>query len=136
MANLTKSSVRNRGTRILAVALAVGGVVAAAAAVESRSGSTAHAGQGPALQHLALHKACTRQGGRFELSWAYNDRGVQWGPVLSCSTGAGAITCRDNLCRTGRLMKVDAISESGSETVEFPAEPMAFSAALAAISAK
>lgn len=102
----------------------------------------AHAESNRALQHAALRKACTEQGGRFEQSWAYNDQGVQWGKILSCSTGAGYVTCQDNFCRGGRWVWPDggAAAEIGPDdndgAVRFPAEPGAFSAALAAFSGK
>jgi hypothetical protein len=81
-------------------------------------------------------------GGRFELSWIYNDQGVQWGEVLSCSTNAGYITCQDDICRAGRwapadgVMAADGRSADDDDAGQFPAEPTAFAAALAAFSGK
>lgn len=101
----------------------------------------AHAGSNTTAQY-ALRKACTEQGGRFERSWVYNDQGVQWGRVLSCSTGAGYITCQDNVCRGGRWDRPDGVTaadigpDDSNGAVRFPAEPVAFSAALAALSGK
>lgn len=95
-----------------------------------------------ALQHAALHKACAEQGGRFERSWTYNDQGTQWGEVLSCSTSAGYITCQANVCQGSRWALPDGVTAAGggpdsdSGTVQFPADPAAFSAALAALSGK
>lgn len=80
-----------------------------------------HAGNEAAPGVAALQKACTEGGGRFELSWAYDDQGVQWGRIMSCSTELGHITCQDNICR-------------GDGAMRFPAEPLAFSAALAELS--
>lgn len=103
--------------------------------------SAVHAESNTALRHAELRKACTEQGGRFELSWIYNDQGVQWGKVLSCSTGTGYITCQGNVCRGGRWVLSDGVTAveagpDGDSVVRFPAEPAAFSAALAALSQK
>lgn len=93
-----------------------------------------------ALQHAALRAACAEQSGRFEKSWAYNDQGVRWGEILTCSTSFGQVTCQDNLCRSARwvvrssaMATVDG-SGSGDSGQRFVAEPRAFSAALAALS--
>ena len=102
--------------------------------------TAAYAESNTALQHAALRKACTDQGGRFELSWIYNDQGLQWGKVLSCATSAGYVTCQGNVCRGGRWVLADGVTpvqggtENEDSAVQFPAEPVAFSAALAALS--
>ena len=97
---------------LVAAMIAVSGVVAP---------GVVQAGSEAAPGIAALQKACTEVGGRFELSWAYDDQGVQWGRVVSCSTELGQITCQDNICR-------------GDGAPRFPAEPLAFSAALAELS--
>ena len=94
-----------------------------------------------ALQHSALRKACAEQGGRFERSWSYNDQGTQWGEVLTCSTSAGHITCQGNVCRGSRWARPGGATAAygGADShggAQFPADPAAFSAALAAISGK
>ncbi len=102
----------------------------------------AHAESNTASQHAALRNACTAQGGRFEQSWAYNDQGVQWGRVLSCSTSAGYITCQGDVCRGIRWDRPDGVTAAdigpndSDGAAQFPAEPVAFSAALAALSGK
>lgn len=105
------------------------------------SSSAAHAESNTALRHAELRKACTQQGGRFEQSWIYNDQGVQWSRVLSCSTSAGYITCQGKVCRGGRWILSDGVpaAEAGLDddsVVRFAAEPAALSAALAALSQK
>lgn len=99
----------------------------------------AQADTNTAMQQLALHKACVEKGGRFEQSWIYNDQGVQWGKVVSCSTSAGYVTCQGNTCRGSRW--AHANGSTGNEeksksdgAVRFPAEPVAFSAALSTLS--
>jgi len=100
----------------------------------------AHAESNTALQNAALRNACKEQGGRFEQSWSYNDQGIRWGKILSCSTSAGYITCLGNVCRGGhwaplkRSVTTDGRPADHSDVTRFPAEPAAFSAALAALS--
>ena len=93
-----------------------------------------------ARKQLALRQACTEQGGRFEQSWIYNDQGMQWGEVLSCSTSAGYVTCQDNVCRGGRwafdnnATAAKTGPDDSDGAVRFPAEPASFSAALSQLS--
>lgn len=101
----------------------------------------AHAGNDLASQHAALRKACTEQGGRFEQSWIYNDQGIRWGEVRSCSTSAGYITCQGNFCRGGRWAPLGGVPAAAGRpendgAMRFPAEPAAFSDALAVLSGK
>lgn len=116
---------------LVAVVMGVSGAVTA---------GTAHADTETAPGHAALQQACSEGGGRFELSWAYDDRGVRWGRVVSCSTDVGYITCQDNICRSGRrdlstdMDMVDRRPDRGDGVMRFPAEPVAFSAALSALS--
>ena len=104
--------------------------------------NTACAENNTASKHAALHKACTEQGGRFETSWIYDDQGVQWGKVLSCSTSAGYIRCQANVCRSGRWIFNDSQAVANSRPSEddsvaqFHADPAAFSAALAALTVR
>ena len=95
-----------------------------------------HAENFTALQYIALQEACTEGGGRFESSWVYNDRGVRWGRVLSCSTSAGYSTCQDGICRgdrwNGAVMVQDRRHGNGG-AMEFLAEPVAFAAALSVL---
>ena len=63
---------------------------------------TANAGSDHAQRHEAMRKACSEQGGRFEQSWRYNDQGMQWGDMVSCSTSIGFVKCEDEVCRSGR----------------------------------
>ena len=127
--------------RVLSSALAIGAVIAVTTTAEARPETNSHAGDNIAVQHLTLQKACTAQGGRFERSWTYDDQGVQWGKVVSCSTGHGYITCRADVCRAGRWVKSDGEAVANARkgktkgSLEFPAEPVAFSAALSVISA-
>lgn len=93
-----------------------------------------HAGNEATPRLAALQKACIEGGGRFELSWAYDDQGVQWGRVVSCSTELGHITCQDNICRGDRGVLPDDSQDRGDSAMRFPAEPMAFSAALSELS--
>ncbi len=93
-----------------------------------------------APQQLALRQACSELGGRFEQSWIYNDQGVQWGRVMTCSTKAGFVRCQDGLCRGGRWVQPASTPIPGRRpdnlagADQFPAEPAAFSAALTRLS--
>ena len=93
-----------------------------------------HAGNEAVPGLAAMQKACTDSGGRFELSWAYDDQGVQWGRVVSCSTESGHITCQDNICRGNRGVLTDGGRDRSDGAMWFPAEPLAFSAALSELS--
>ena len=100
----------------------------------------AQAGNSAASQHATMREACTKQGGRFELSWMYNDQGVRWGKVLSCSTSNGFIRCQGGLCRVGRRVSRDtdvAAKERDAKelrAMQFAAKPATFFEALAALS--
>ena len=100
--------------------------IAMGACCASMSGS-ALAENDAASKQAALRDACVQQDGRFEISWLYNDQGVKWGKVMSCSTKANMITCQGNVCKS---------AANGSVSGSFPAEPSAFSNALAALSGK
>ncbi len=89
--------------------------------------SAAFAEDNMALKEIALRQACTEYDGRFELSWRYNDQGVRWGRIMSCTTKTSIITCQGNVCRS----EGEAISSNLAGS--FPAEPVAFSNALAAL---
>lgn len=103
---------------------------------------TAQAENNTASHNAALRKACSEQDGRFEQSWVYNDQGVQWGEVVSCTTSSGYVRCQDNHCRSGRWILRDGATASKAGSVnkgtvkQFLAEPAAFSNALAALSKK
>lgn len=96
----------------------------------------AFAGGDTATRHAEMRQACTEQGGRFEQSWSYNDQGMQWGKVRSCSTSRGFVTCQDAVCRSDywdRPARDTTAAERPEGTVQFPAEPVAFASALAAL---
>ena len=98
-----------------------------------------HAGNDIASQHATMRHACAKHGGRFELSWMYNDQGVRWGRVLSCSTSIGYIRCQSNNCRASRWVLRDGAEvdkdgrAKGQDATRFPAEASAFSDALAVL---
>jgi len=102
----------------------------------------AYAENNTASHNAALRKACVQQDGRFEQSWIYNDQGVQWGKVVSCTTSSGYVRCQDNHCRSGRWILRDGATASNAGSgdkgtvKQFLAEPAAFSKALAALSRK
>ena len=85
-------------------------------------------------------EACTVHGGLFEQTWAYNDQGMKWGEILSCSVDAGTITCRSGICRIGRGSRPGDVMATTDGRVgfgvekQFPAETQAFSAALLRLS--
>ena len=89
-----------------------------------------------ATRHAELREACTEQGGRFEQSWRYNDQGLQWGAVLTCSTRAGYVICQDGVCRSGRWARFDGDGASDESAVQFRAEPTAVADRLAALGRK
>lgn len=104
--------------------------------------SAANAESSTPSQQTALRKICNDHAGRFEQSWAYNDQGMQWGEVLSCSTSTAYITCQDDVCRGGRWALSEGATaaggrpDNGDGAVQFPAEPAAFVEALTALSAR
>ena len=91
------------------------------------------------LRHAALRKACTEQGGRFTLSWMYNDHGMKWGDVITCSMSSGNITCQGKLCRINYRHRhgSEAAATGGTNgstgAKQFPAEIVEFYAALATL---
>ena len=63
---------------------------------------SANAGSAMATRHAAIRDACTEQGGRFEVTWMYNDQIVRWGDVVSCTTREGLVRCEGKTCRASR----------------------------------
>ena len=104
--------------------------------------SPANAGSEIASQRDGLREVCTRQGGLFERSWAYNDQGMKWGEILSCSTSTGTIICRSGVCRVGARSRSNGATMAAGDatgiggTAPFPAEMHAFSAALSGLNAR
>jgi hypothetical protein len=47
----------------------------------------------------ALERACTVAAGRYEAGWSYDDQGVQWGRVATCTTAEVRLSCQDGICR-------------------------------------
>jgi len=125
---------KKKGVRFLAVVLfGLGWTVASDAA---------DAGGSTAARYAEMREACGEQGGKFEQSWLYNDQGVRWGEVLSCSTRIGYVSCQDDVCRSGRWGRSGgtATAYSGQsddgDVMQFPAEPVAFANAVAALAVK
>ncbi len=91
----------------------------------------------PELQS-EVRQICAEHGGRFEEYWRYNDQGMQWGHVMSCSTGTGFVTCQDRACRSGHWVQPDggtADNEAGGNdaTAQFPTDPATIARALVAL---
>ena len=85
-----------------------------------------------------MRQICAEQGGRFEQFWRYNDQGMQWGHVMSCTTNAGFVTCQDSVCRSGQWVRTAdgrVVDEPGGDdsTVNFPTDPAAIARALVAL---
>lgn len=121
------------GFRVLAVAMLGLGLPLLSA--------SAFAGSSTAEWPAAMSTACSEQGGRLERAWIYNDQGVQWGEILSCSTGLGYITCQESVCRGGHWSRAEGATPSvgqraDNDIVQFPAEPLAIADALAALAGK
>jgi len=120
-----------KDARVLAFALVGLGcaVYAGSVSAESRIG---------ALQ-TEMQKACVELGGRFEQSWKYNDQGMQWGRVLSCSTSMGTVTCQDRICQSIQSTRPDSVAGTGRWTdpsdsaSTFPINSADFASALAAL---
>ena len=108
------------------------------ATVAMAAAGTAQADESMAMQHAEMRQACAAQDGRFEKSWMYNDQGMKWGLVLSCVTGAGIVSCQDNVCETRRWARRDTTgTDSELETtkvIRTQTEPAVFADALAALS--
>jgi hypothetical protein len=106
----------------------------------SVSSSAAHSDSNLALQYAAMRTACADRGGRLEKSWMYNDQGVRWGRVVSCSTSVGFIRCENDLCRINRWGSREGAWMAKGEratdhsALRFEAEPKAFFEALVALS--
>lgn len=101
----------------------------------------AYSDNSTAVRQADMRKVCIEHGGRFERSWLYNDRGVQWGEVLSCATRAGSVTCKENVCRSRRSVRTGGATVPADRrnhnvgAVGFPAEPIALAEALSALAA-
>jgi hypothetical protein len=96
--------------------------------------SPASADGNTALRYAELRQACAEQGGRFERSWRYNDQGMQWGEVLTCSTGTGYVACQDDVCRSGRWGRAE--DPANKTAARFPVEPATVAGVLAALAGK
>ena len=88
-----------------------------------------------------IRRICAEHGGRFEEFWRYNDEGMQWGHVMSCSTSTGFVTCQDSVCRSGHWVRPDggkADNEAGGDdrAAQFPTDPATIARALVALAAQ
>ncbi len=92
--------------------------------------NAANAESNTVARQAELHQACMQHDGQFEQSWIYNDQGVKWGKVVSCTTKTGKIKCQGDVCRS------DSVTASNNLAESFPAEPAAFSNMLTALSGK
>ena len=104
----------------------------AAASGSSQAESTA------SLTEAEVRQICAEYGGRFEQFWRYNDQGMQWGHVMSCTTDAGFVTCQDRVCRSGQWVRPEGgevANEPGGDgdSVRFPTDPDAIARALVAL---
>ena len=111
------------------------GGIAVSSGLGAAAGATL-AGSRPAIWYNEMKTVCDTQGGRFESKWLYNDQGVQWGRVLSCSTSEGYVSCQDSVCRSGHWTRssVASAANGDSDSAQFPAEPERFAHALAELS--
>ncbi len=76
-------------------------VTAACLAALAMSGATAIAAEETFTADPAqIETMCEDADGRFILSWAYDDKGTQWGRLYICDAPEFKVTCQDNLCRT------------------------------------
>lgn len=120
-----------RNSRALAALMIGLGCAAVSGAARAESDTT--------TLHAEMREICAELGGRFEETWRYNDQGVQWGRVASCSTSAGHVICQGSVCQTSRqaLSKPRLIGkgpDSNGSTAKIPSNSSAIAGALAALS--
>jgi len=51
-------------------------------------------------EQAEIESTCQEFDGRFTISWAYDDKGVQWGQLWICDAPEVKITCQETLCRS------------------------------------
>jgi hypothetical protein len=54
----------------------------------------------------ALERACTAAAGRFETDWSYDDNGVQWGRLATCTTEEVRLSCQGSVCHAKRFAAI------------------------------
>lgn len=57
-----------------------------------------------------IEELCYEEEGRFQVSWVYDDKGVQFGPVWTCDAERIKIECRDGACRLFQITQQADIS--------------------------
>ena len=62
----------------------------------------------------AFVAACAEREGRFEITWLYNDQGIKWGEVVSCTTETRIVACQSGVCRTLRTRPDDRLIASAT----------------------
>ena len=61
--------------------------------------TAAYAGTSFVADRDDIEDLCFDEDGRFEMSYAYDDKGVQYGPTWTCNAERIKVECRDGVCR-------------------------------------